>query len=79
MWPNLLETVDLVTFTEKGLNGKLHFFCSKTKVRVIKLRNSRTFEFTYSYIYIFIPPEIHYREISKFITWFHGRNTVKPV
>ena len=23
MWPSLLETVDLVTFTEKGLNGKL--------------------------------------------------------
>ena len=25
MWPNLQETVDLVTFTEEILNGKLHF------------------------------------------------------
>ena len=26
MWPNLQETADLVTFTEKILNGKLCFF-----------------------------------------------------
>ena len=26
MWPNPLETADLVTFTEEILNGKLHFF-----------------------------------------------------
>ena len=26
MWPNSKETADLVTFTEKILNGKLHFF-----------------------------------------------------
>ena len=25
MWPNLLETADLVTFTEEISNGKLHF------------------------------------------------------
>ena len=31
MWPNPLETADLVTFTEKILNGKLHFFCSAHK------------------------------------------------
>ena len=28
MWQNLQETVDLVTFTEEILNGKLHFLCS---------------------------------------------------
>ena len=28
MWPNPQETVDLVTFTEEILNGKLHFLCS---------------------------------------------------
>ena len=28
MWPNLQETVDLVTFTEELLNRKLHFLCS---------------------------------------------------
>ena len=28
MWPNPLETVDLVTFTEEILNGKFHFLCS---------------------------------------------------
>ena len=26
MCPNLQETADLVTFTDKILNGKLHFF-----------------------------------------------------
>ena len=33
MGPNPQETVDLVTFTEDILNGKLHFLCS---VLVIK-------------------------------------------
>ena len=28
MWPNLQETVDLVTFTEEILNWKLRFLCS---------------------------------------------------
>ena len=28
MWPNLSETTDLVTFTEKILNWKLHFLRS---------------------------------------------------
>ena len=28
MWPNPQETVDLVTFTEDILNGKLHFLGS---------------------------------------------------
>ena len=28
MWPNPLETADLVTFTEEILNGKLQFLCS---------------------------------------------------
>ena len=28
MWPNPQETVDLVTFTEEILNGKLYFLCS---------------------------------------------------
>ena len=28
MWPNPLETADLVKFTEEIRNGKLHFFCA---------------------------------------------------
>ena len=28
MWPNPLETADLVTFTKEFLNGKLHLLCS---------------------------------------------------
>ena len=28
MWPNPLETADLVTFTEEILNGKFRFLCS---------------------------------------------------
>ena len=31
MWPNMQETTDLVTFTEKIVNGKLHFLCIKQK------------------------------------------------
>ena len=27
MWPNSQKTVDLVTFTEENLNGKLYFLC----------------------------------------------------
>ena len=30
MWPNPEETVDLVTFTEEPLNGKLDFLWSDT-------------------------------------------------
>ena len=33
MWPNAQEPVDLVTFTEEILNGKLHFLCSVGKKR----------------------------------------------
>ena len=29
MWPYPQGTVDLVTFTEEILNGKLHFLCSE--------------------------------------------------
>ena len=28
MWPNPQVNVDLLTFTEEILNGKLHFLCS---------------------------------------------------
>ena len=28
MWPNPLETADLVTITEEILNDKLHFLCN---------------------------------------------------
>ena len=30
MWPNPQFPVDLVTFNEEILNGKLHFLCSDT-------------------------------------------------
>ena len=33
MWPNPKETADLVTFTKKFLNGKVHFLCSD-KIRL---------------------------------------------
>ena len=31
MWPNPQETADLVTYTEKIINAKLHFLCSVWK------------------------------------------------
>ena len=37
MRPNLHETADLVTFTEKILNGKFHFLCI-----VLKVNNKET-------------------------------------
>ena len=38
MWPNPQETADLVTFTEKILNGKPYFLCSeKSESLLIKL------------------------------------------
>ena len=40
MWPNPLETVDLVTFTEEILNGKLHFLCSDGAVRYGNRKNN---------------------------------------
>ena len=33
MWQNLQETLDLVTFTEEILDGKLHFLCSVKTVK----------------------------------------------
>ena len=33
MWTNSQETADLVTFSEKMLNGKLHFLCSTAYIK----------------------------------------------
>ena len=39
MCPNPQETVDLTTFTEKILNGKIHFLCSdKTSNYIVNIR-----------------------------------------
>ena len=35
MWPNPQETSDLVTFTEKILNGKLYFLCSEENDMIV--------------------------------------------
>ena len=35
MWPNLQFPADSVTFTEKILNGKLHFLCSVTDTKSV--------------------------------------------
>ena len=37
MGPNPQETADLVTFTEKILNGKLHFLCSEPSERGVAI------------------------------------------
>ena len=34
MWPYPQEILDLVTFTEKILNGKLHFLCSENWINL---------------------------------------------
>ena len=38
MWPNPLETADLVTLTEEILNGKLIFFCSDLLGRKLNVK-----------------------------------------
>ena len=40
MWPNPLETVDLVTFTEEILNGKLHFLYSAVSLQMYMFHSS---------------------------------------
>ena len=35
MWPNLLETSDLVIFTEEIPNGELYFLCSASRMAVV--------------------------------------------
>ena len=42
MWPNPLETRDLVTFTEEILNGKLYFLCSVNSLQVLLLKSIST-------------------------------------
>ena len=37
MWPNPQGTVELVTFTEEILNGKLHFLCSELLLWISRL------------------------------------------
>ena len=34
MWPNLQETADLVTFTEKILDGKLNLYSDPNELRL---------------------------------------------
>ena len=39
MWRNPQETVDLVTFAEEILNGKLHFLCSdNSRIRPVPIK-----------------------------------------
>ena len=37
MWPNPLETADLVKFTEEVPNGKLHFLSSDFSIKQLTL------------------------------------------
>ena len=63
MWPNPLETSDLVTFTEEILNGKLRFFVSGAYTEFINVSASRTLEDT----------EIHSAWILN-VAWIYARN-----
>ena len=54
--------------------SSVHIFTNK--IVGLQLYTSRTYKFTYSYIFIFIPPEYSYREISKSVIWFHERNII---
>ena len=59
MWPNPQETSDLVAFTEKTLNGKLHFLSSECIwenyiIFAQRYYNSTTFSVWVIYIYIYV-------------------------
>ena len=41
MWPNPQETADLVTFTEKTVNGKLNSFVQRRKLSLHKTLRGR--------------------------------------
>ena len=43
MWPNPLETADLVTFTELILNGTRHFLCSDWVI--VEVNSQKTFPY----------------------------------
>ena len=45
MWPNPQETVDLVTFTEEILNGKLHLemLCTFSQIDWLILQTGKKF------------------------------------
>ena len=47
MWPNLQFPVDLVTFNEKILNGKLHILCSVKGI--LKYQTSRRIFYTVNF------------------------------
>ena len=49
MWPNQQETADLVKFTEKILNGKLHFLCCVFTVILIEVNVTRSLGEEYIY------------------------------
>ena len=44
MLPNLQETADLVTFTEKIFHGKLHFLCSVSRNKQIQIMRLQIFK-----------------------------------
>ena len=70
--PNFSSTAIVYHFSVEQLSC-LHI---QTKVVALRLYTSRTYGFTYSYIFIFISPESSYRKISKFAIWFHKRNII---
>ena len=59
MRPDPLETVDLVTFTEEILNGKLYFWCSVCK-HSSKVNTCNTVSFRY----LESQPEFKYENAS---------------
>ena len=59
MWQNPQETVDLVTFTEEILNGKLHFFCAVILEQLPNTTFLKTLRYDYYLFYaadIFLYP-----------------------
>ena len=55
MWPNPQFPVDLVTFTEEILNGKLHFLCSVSAHNFLKLSLLRGYFTVHSFDVICLP------------------------
>ena len=76
MWPNWQETANLVTFTEKILNGKLHFTCSVISVQnVISSCYKLTFPSVHiSHKFVSFLFEKQYELIYRVLVYFWARN-----
>ena len=74
--PNFSSTATVILlFSWKALD----VYIFKLRLQDYSCTPQDTYEFIYSYIFIFIPSVSSYREIYKYVIGFHGRDILKLV